>query len=370
MVKKYYDIPKIISQFNFSGNFISAEPYGCGHINDTFEVYFNLGGKRIRYILQRINHEVFKWPEQLMSNIHLVTSHLKEKILKNGGDTQRETLNLVMTKEGKSYYKSEDNLYWRGYVFIEHATTYQLVTEPEQLYHVGKAFGRFQRLLQDFPIDVLHESIIGFHDTRMRFDNLERAISEDAWGRASTTSDEITFARRCYQELKPVVDLIKGGSIPLRVTHNDTKLNNIMIDDKTGKGICVIDLDTVMPGTVLSDFGDSIRFGASTALEDETDLSKVKVDLDLFERYASGFLNEASDILTPIEVNHLAIAGKLMTFECGIRFLEDYLNGDNYFKIAREGHNLDRARNQFELVRDMERKYDAMKTIIQKYSTK
>lgn len=367
MREKQYDLQKIIEQFNFQGQFVDATPYGYGHINDTYALNYQKDGKHIRYILQRINHEVFKWPEQLMNNIHLVTAHLREKITACGGDINRQTLNLLTTSSGKYYYKSDNGLYWRSFHFIEGASTYQLVTDPNQFYHVGKAFGCFQRWLQDFPIDVLHESIIAFHDTRKRYNDLENAIEEDARGRVKAVGAEIEFARNCYQSMKPIIDGIREGEVPLRVTHNDTKLNNIMLDDVTGEGICVIDLDTVMPGTVLSDFGDSIRFGASTALEDEQDLDLVKVDMDLFEHYTKGFLEEAAEILTPKEIDYLAVSGKLMAFECGTRFLEDHLRGDTYFKTSRVGHNLDRCRNQFRLYTDMDNNYEDMVRIINKY---
>ena len=288
----------------------------------------------------------------------------EEKIIKAGGDPLRETLNLIPTNEGGYLHRSEDGNYWRGYLFIDGARTYQTVENKEHFYKAGKAFGNFQRLLSDYPVENLHETIPNFHNTKMRFDAFVDAVEKDVMNRAKDVKEEIEFALKRADDTPILVDLLEKGELPLRVTHNDTKFNNVMIDDKTGEGICVIDLDTVMPGLSLYDFGDSIRFGANPAAEDERDLSKVWMDLGLYEQFTRGYLETAGDSLTRTELEYMPFSAKLMTYECGIRFLTDHLNGDTYFRILRPGHNLDRTRTQFKLVADMEVKLDQMARII------
>jgi Ser/Thr protein kinase RdoA (MazF antagonist) len=302
-----------------------------------------------------------------MQNIEGVTRHLRKKIIAAGGDPERETLNIIPTIDGKSFYKTDEGNYWRAYVFIENAQTYQIVENLQHLCNAGKAFGKFQKFMGDFPAEKLHETIVNFHHTGKRYEAFEEALSKDIMGRAESVKAEIEFVQKRAKETTILVDLLKNGKLPLRVTHNDTKFNNVMIDDKTGEGVCVIDLDTVMPGLSLYDYGDSIRSGTNPANEDEKDLSKVCMDLTLFENFTKGFLDSAADFLTQTEINHLPFSAKMMTFECGIRFLADHLSGDTYFKIHREGHNLDRARTQFKMVADMEEKYDEMKAIVEKY---
>ena len=299
-----------------------------------------------------------------MENIINITNHLKDKIEKNGGDIYRETLNLIPTHDGAYLYKYEDN-YFRAFIFVENAKTYQSAHNPMSFYNAGKAFGYFQKLLVDFPTDKLHETIVDFHNTNIRFENLKSAIESDNVKRADTAYEEILFAKKCFDEIKD--DLEKANKLPDRVTHNDTKLNNIMFDEMTDEGICIIDLDTVMSGKILYDIGDAIRFGASTALEDEKDLSKVSLDINLFEKFISGFLNHTIDILTHDEINLIPFSVKLVTFEIGIRFLEDYLRGDIYFKTDTPEHNLDRTRAQFKLISDMDNKFDNMRLIVEKY---
>lgn len=368
MDKKEYNFKEVVKNFTFVGSFTEAQPYGFGHINDTFAAYFQKAdGSLHRYILQRINHNVFKKPEELMKNIEGITRYLRKAVIEAGGDPERETLNLIPTIDGKSYYRDVDGNYWRGYIFIEGAQTYQIVEKPEHFYKAGKAFGRFQKLLESYPASTLSETIPNFHNTKKRFEALEEAVKKDVMGRAKDVKAEIEFAFKRADETAVLVDLLEKGGLPLRVTHNDTKFNNVMIDDITGDGICVIDLDTVMPGLSLYDFGDSIRFGTNPAAEDEKDLEKVWMDLPLFEEFTRGFLEAAGDSLTEAELDYLPFSAKIMTYECGIRFLTDHLNGDTYFKIHREGHNLDRTRTQFKLVADMERKYDLMKQVVQKY---
>lgn len=354
------EFKKIIEQFQVPESFISCAPYGEGHINDTYEVICE--GRR--YILQRMNHHVFQHPEQLMSNIVKVTEHLRKKILESGGDPMRETLTVIPTRDNKSYLLTEDGNYFRMYDFIEGAQTYQAVEKPIHFYNAAKAFGRFQKLLNDFPAAELYETIPDFHHTYKRFEALKAAIEMDKAGRKREVAGEIAFALEREKDTTILLEQIDNGKIPLRVTHNDTKFNNIMIDDKSGEGICVIDLDTVMPGSLLYDYGDSLRFGANSASEDEKDLSKVYLDLNLFEQFTKGFIEEMGDSLTKTEREYMPFSAKLMTFECGIRFLADYLNGDTYFKIHYPAQNLDRARTQFKLVEDMEKKLDIMKQIV------
>ena len=365
---KKYDFENIIKNFSFNGSFVRSESYGFGHINDTYAVYFRMqNGEMIRYILQRINNSIFKSPEKLMENIQGVTSFLRKKIIESGGNPDRETLNLIPANDGKSFYKSDSGDFWRAYAFIEDARTYQIVEKPEHLYNAGKAFGNFQKLLSDYPAETLYETIENFHNTKLRYAALIKAIEKDVVNRAKDVKQEIDFALKRYEEVILLVDLLEKGELPLRVTHNDTKFNNVMIDDKTGEGICVIDLDTVMPGLSLYDFGDAIRAGANIAEEDERDLSKVWMDINLYEQFAKGFLISAGSSLTKTELLHLPHSAKIMTYECGIRFLADHLSGDTYFKIHREGHNLDRCRTQFKMVADMEVKFEHMQRIVSKY---
>ena len=363
--KNKFNIENIARNFQFTGKFQKAKPIDSGHINDTYAVCFAKDdGEEYRYILQRINHNVFKEPEKLMENISGITQHMKKKIAKSGGDPLRETLNLTPTVDGKYLYRCEDGNYWRGYLFIHGARSYQTVENVDHFYKAGKAFGNFQRLLSDYPAEELHETIPNFHHTRMRFDALVEAVERDAMNRAKEVKEEIKFALKRADDTPILVELLEKGELPLKVTHNDTKFNNVLIDDKTGEGICVVDLDTVMPGLSLYDFGDAIRFGASTADEDEQDLSKVWMDIELYENFTRGFLEAAGNSMTKTELNYLPFSAKLMTYECGIRFLTDHLNGDTYFKIHRPGHNLDRARTQFKLVADMETKLDEMAKIL------
>lgn len=360
------DWKEICRRFQIEGSLVDVERSTIGHINDTFIINVKpSGGTERRYVLQRINHHVFQNPEQVMENIQAVTGHLRKKIVASGGDPERETINLIPTKDGKTWYATPEGDYWRASLFIEGARTYDAPEKPEHFYNAGKAFGHFQRLLSDFPADTLHETIPQFHDTRKRYNDLMEAIDKDAAGRAADIQAEIDFVKQREADASVIVDLLDAGKIPLRVTHNDTKLNNVLIDDVTGEGICVLDLDTVMPGSALYDFGDAIRFGASAGAEDETDLSKVWIDLSLFEQFTEGYLATAGASLTATEFEYLAFSAKLITYELGMRFLTDHLNGDVYFRIHRPGHNLDRARAQFKLVQDMEAKMEQMQAIVE-----
>lgn len=356
-----------IRGFDIDGTFLECTPCGNGHINDTFMMSFDRDGETHRYSLQHMNRSVFKDPVSLMNNILHVTDYLKEQIRAQGGDPQRETLDFVCAKSGEPYFIDSFGEYWRAYHFVEDAYALEEVKDPQDFYESAVAFGNFQRMLADFPADTLTETIAGFHDTKARFAAFEKAVEEDVCGRAAGVQQEIRFIKDRYDVACVLGDLLEAGELPLRVTHNDTKLNNIMIDDATGKAICVIDLDTVMPGLTANDFGDSIRFGASTALEDERDLSKVSCDLHLFDVYAKGFIEGCGGALTDLEIEMLPMGAILMTFENGIRFLTDHLEGDHYFHIHREGHNLDRCRTQLTLVKDMQEKLPQMNEIIRKY---
>lgn len=359
---------EIVPKFAIEGTLTEAVPYGSGHINDTVRLTCALenGGQK-RYILQRMNDGIFKNPVELMENVMNVTSFLRKKIVERGGDPERETLNVIRTVDGDNFLKDEDRDFWRMYIFIENATSFDMVRTPEDFYNSAVSFGNFQLLLQDYPAATLHETIPNFHNTVSRFADFKKAVEEDVCGRAKEVQDEIRFVMEREADTHVICDALANGEIPLRVTHNDTKLNNIMIDNETGKGICVIDLDTVMPGSALYDYGDSIRFGASTGAEDEKNLELINCDMGLFEIYTKGYVEGCGGSLTEKEIRMLPMGAKLMTLECGMRFLADYLQGDVYFKIHRPEHNLDRARTQFKLVADMEKKWDEMAGIVEKY---
>jgi hypothetical protein len=366
--KSNYDLKGMVKQFQLDGDFLEVGPYGTGHINDTYASNFRTNHGVRRYIHQRINTNVFKEPEKVMENIERVTRYAREKIIAAGGDPDRETLNLVPTLDGKSFSRAEDATCWRTYLFIEGARTYDVVEDPRHVYNAARAFGNFQKLMSTLPGERLHETIPNFHHTRKRFEAFSQAVRKDAKNRARMVKNEIAFVLKREPDASVIVDMLGDGKLPERVTHNDTKFNNVMIDDRAGEGICVIDLDTTMPGSALYDFGDSVRIGASTGAEDERDLSKVGVDLDMFAGLAQGYLDAARDFLTPTEVEYLAFSAKLMTFECGMRFLADHLMGDVYFKIHRPDHNLDRCRTQFKMVAEMEEKMDRLQAIVQEHS--
>ena len=353
--------------FAIEGTYKDCVPYGNGHINDTYLLTYQQNGQEHAYILQHMNKAIFTDPESLMENIIGVTGFLKEKIKAAGGNPQRETLDFVFTADGKPYYKDGFGEYWRTYHYIDHVYALDQVKNPEDFYQSALSFGRFQQMLADFPAETLHETIPNFHNTAVRFGTFEKAVAEDICGRAAGIQDEIQFVKQRFDLACALGNLQDQGKIPLRVTHNDTKSNNVLIDEATGKGLCVIDLDTVMPGLSVNDFGDSIRFGASTAAEDEKDLSKVSCSMELYEAYVKGFLEGCGGRLTDSEITALPLGAKVMTYECGMRFLTDYLSGDTYFKIHRPEHNLDRARTQFKLVADMESKWEQMQAIVQKY---
>ncbi len=357
---KEHEVGAVARHFEISGEFSSAVVYGSGHINDSYYVVFDQAGEPVRVILQRINHKIFKNPVALMENIQRVTPHLAAQVA-GEPDSNRRVLTLIPARDGKAWHVDGEGNHWRAYRFIEGARTYDAVERPEQAFQAARAFGRFQRMLVDLPAPRLHDTIPDFHHTPKRFSALEQAIALDAAGRAILAKPEIEFALAH----KPIASVLLDAHLPERVTHNDTKFNNVMLDDATGEGICVIDLDTVMPGLVLYDFGDMVRTTTSTAMEDEQDLSKVSLQFPMFEALVRGYLSSAGSFLTKAEKQHLAFSGKLITFEIGVRFLTDYLAGDTYFKVHRNGHNLDRCRTQFKLVESIEQQEERMERLVE-----
>lgn len=357
-------LEQILSQFAFPVPPVAAVRYGCGHINDTYCVLCQPPeGDCIRYILQGLSTAAFPDQAVVMDNFEKITTFLRQKLTSLGEDASRGTLSLIPTLSGKSYYMDETGRAWRLMPFVEGTDCLQQAT-PELFAASAKAFGKFQYLLCDFPVETLRETIVKFHDTEDRFLKFKKALEEDRLGRAGDVQAEISFVLAREEDCSVLQSALHTGILPLRVTHNDTKLNNILFDRATGEGICVIDLDTTMPGLSVNDFGDSIRFGANHSAEDEKDLSKVNFDIELYEIYAKGFIEGAHGGLTEAELAYLPWGARLMTLECGIRFLTDYLAGDTYFHIHYPEQNLDRCRTQFKLVKDMEEQFDQMHAVI------
>jgi Ser/Thr protein kinase RdoA (MazF antagonist) len=355
------NIIKIAKLFLPTEKVLDLSPLGNGHINTTYLVTTN----KAKYTLQMINTRIFTDVEGLMSNIDKVTNFLRSKATQKGKDPSRVTLEFLDTIEGKKYAILEDHAY-RMYKYIDGVYTIEKMEDPQSFYYSGIAFGEFAKELKDFDASQLVETIKNFHNTVSRYNDFEDAVMKNASGRAFFVADEIKFVRERKEFTSLFIDKLNDGSLPLRVTHNDTKLNNVLMDEKTGLPVAVIDLDTVMPGSYLYDFGDAIRFGATRAAEDEQDLSIVNFEIDLFEKFAQGYLEMCGDSLTDTEIEMLPYASIMLTLECGMRFLGDHINGDVYFKIHREDHNLDRARTQFKLVSDMEKNIDNMKAVINK----
>jgi len=355
-----HDIRAVARRFQIHGEFLQAAPHGSGHINDTCCATFDQGGTRVRHIFQRINHAVFKNPAALMENVQRVTAHLAQKSAGESGPTRR-VLTLIPARDGRPYDCDEQGNHWRVYIFIEKARTFDAVETTEQAFQAARAFGHFQKRLTDLPAPRLHDTIPDFHHTPKRFAALEKAVQADAANRAKLAGAEIEFALKH----QAVTGVLLDAKLPERVTHNDTKFNNVMLDDATGEGICVIDLDTVMAGLAPYDFGDMVRTATSPAPEDERDLSKVAMQFPMFEALARGYLSSAGEFLTPAEKKFLPFAGKLITFEIGLRFLTDFLAGDVYFKVHRDGHNLDRCRTQFKLVESIERQEEQMNKVVE-----
>ena len=364
---KSFDFNAIVGAFRILGNFVSVAPYGNGHINDTFVVGFDQAGQPVRYILQRLNESIFKDGAALMDNIMRVTAHQHRKLEVSGLDSpSRRALTLVPTQEGQAFHRDADGHLWRIYLFVEKARGYDRIENSRQAEAAARAFGAFQQLLVDLPGGPLHETIPQFHDTAARFETLVRAIEAVTHNRAQEARDVIDFALARRHDAGVLVAMQKSGKIPTVVTHNDTKLNNVLIDDVTGEGICVIDLDTVMPGLALYDFGDMVRTATNSAPEDERDLSRVTMRLEVFESLVRGYLSSAKSFLNADELTLLPFSGKILSFECGIRFLTDYLQGDTYFKTRRPGQNLDRCRCQLGLAASIEEQTEAMMKVVSK----
>lgn len=355
-----HDLGAVVRQFEIPGVYASAAPYGSGHINDSYCALFYEGTRQVHYLVQRMNHEIFKNPIAVMENIQRVTAHLGDQ-LAGASDCDRRVLALIPAHDGRTWHTDEGGNYWRVYRFIENARSFDAVETPQQAYQAARAFGRFQQMLAGLPAPRLHDTIPNFHNTSKRFEDLQRAIEADVANRASFAKAEIGFAL-AHQS---IVGVLIEANLPERVTHNDTKFNNVLLDDATGEGICVIDLDTVMPGLAAYDFGDMVRTTTSAAMEDEQDLSKVSMEFPMYEALVRGYLDAAGTFLTDAEKRHLAFSGKLITFEIGTRFLTDYLSGDTYFKVHRDGHNLDRCRTQFKLVESIESQEDKMHSFVQ-----
>jgi hypothetical protein len=352
-----HDVRSVSRQFLIPGEFVGAEPYGSGHINDTYRVVFAQGPSQVRYIFQRINHAIFKHPVALMENIQRVTEHLALQAPRS----DRSALKLIPTGGGHCFYCDPQGNHWRVYNFIENARTFDAVESAAQAFQAGQAFGQFQRQLANLPLPRLHDTIPDFHHTPKRFAALEKAVARDSCNRAFSAKPEIEFALRH----KAMVSILLDAGLPERVTHNDTKLSNVLLDDATGEGICVVDLDTVMPGLALYDFGDMVRTATSPTAEDERDLEKVGMRFPMFEALARGYIAATAEFLTPAEKQLLPFSGKLITFEIGIRFLADFLEGDTYYKTHRAGQNLDRCRTQFKLMESIASQEAAMNRLVE-----
>ena len=360
-----YELKEIFDSFVTEGTYLRGEPYGNGHIHDTFRIETSEKDKD-DYILQRLNTRIFKNIPELQNNIERVTIHLRNKLKAiSGSDPKRECLRLLPSRDGKSWITDSTGNYWRMYVFISNHKTYNVVDSPGKAFEGGKAIGRFQAMLSDMPGEPLFETIPFFHDIEKRLETFNLTVSRDPVNRVGMVGNEIIQVLERTEEMKIILKLGKEGKIPLRITHNDTKFNNILLDEND-KALCVIDLDTVMPGYVHYDFGDAIRTATNTASEDEGDLAKVNMDIDLFRAYSEGFLSETGRTLNPVEKEFLAFAPRLITYTIALRFLTDFIDGDNYFKIHHELHNLQRARAQLRLVRSMEEQYSDMQSIISK----
>lgn len=357
-----------LAAFPYEGKIVGMVPFGSGHINDTYAVMINAYPKPVvGYILQRLNTNVFKKPQEVMENIMGVTEHLHDKLVAEGKDADRGTLNFLKTMGGQVAYYDIEGMPWRSYRFVESSFCYDQSPSADIFYESARAFGNFLRMLEDYPAHTLHHTIPHFHDTRKRTKDLENAIAANIAGKVDECAAEIAFARERANDCGLLMDMLDRGELPLRVTHNDTKLNNVLFDEHSGEALCVIDLDTIMPGLSLNDYGDSIRFGATEAAEDERDLDKVTLSLPLFEAYTKGYLETAGKSLTRTEIDLMPQGARLITLECGLRFLTDHLNGDTYFRVDRLGQNLDRCRTQFKLVRDMENHMETMQGIVQKH---
>ena len=351
----------ICRRFLVPGDIVDITPYGTGHINQTFVVTTDQAGQTVRYLLQRLNTGVFQRPREVMANIVAVTGHIRRRLEEDGHLISRRVLTLIHSAEDEApFVEDPEHGFWRCYLFIEGARTYDVILRTEQAFEAAKAFGAFQYQLSDYAGPALHETIPQFHHTPTRLQRLREAAAQDVAGRLATCGAEVDFALARSPLAETLVGLAATGEIPLRITHNDTKLNNVMLDQTTGQGICVVDLDTVMPGHSLCDFGDMVRTACNPLAEDDPHAEGVVARADMFEALARGYLVGTAGTLRPVEREHLAVAGQLLTYECGVRFLTDHLQGDTYFRTHRPGQNLDRARNQFALLRSLESQAQAL----------
>jgi hypothetical protein len=363
-------ISEIGAHFAINGTFIEGKEIESGHINSTYLASYDVEGEGVvRYILQRINENVFKDPHAVIQNVSRVTRHINRKVLLEKQDAGGQTLNLYPGRDGKVSIEGPSGGVWRCYNYIEGCATYDVIENSRQAYQAGKAFGAFQNLVSDLETDRIVETIPNFHNTRVRYDRLMEVIAEDRFGRVNGVTVEIASIKDREGIVDLLLDYLAKGELIARITHNDTKLNNVMIDKKTDEAVCVIDLDTVMPGLPLYDFGDLIRTATSTAEEDETDLSKVEMRMSMFEPLLEGYFETAKNFLSPLEIELLPFSGRLISLEIAIRFLTDYLEGDVYFKIHHEGHNLERCRNQLAMVRSIESQEEAMKEFVVKVTS-
>ncbi len=359
------ELSEICKNFQIKGKFLAAQPCGSGHINDTFASTFERDNKRERYIHQRINDKIFKEPEKVIENISRITRHISKKLSDSASeDVLRRCLTLVPSIDGAYYWIDKDGSYWRTYYFIEDASAFEIVETESQAFNAAFAFGEFQKQLADLKEPRLHETIPDFHNTPKYLDKFKEALNTDRYNRAKFAKEEIRFILDNEESCYIFTDLLRDGKIQERITHNDTKLNNVLFDNNTNEAICIIDLDTVMPGLVCYDFGDLVRTAINAAAEDEKDLSKVKMRMNMFQALACGYLKSAGEFLTQKEKETLPLAGKIITLENGIRFLTDYLSGDSYFKIHREDHNLDRCRAQFALARSIDNQLSEMNRLL------
>ena len=360
-------IKHILPRFCFEGKYVDVNEQTSGNVNNTYCLTYNQNGKIVYYTLQHINSYVFKDPYAVMRNIEQVTAHIKNTLIANGVDPHRRVLELVPTRDGQMLYVDPNGGFWRAYVFISEATPYNMPQKPVHVFETGRAFGEFQKLLSSFPAENLTETIPNFHNTPRRFYTFVASVAEDKAGRVRQVEDEIEFMFDHRKLMKSIVSKLESGELQPRVTHNDTKINNVLIDDATDKAICVIDLDTVMPGSSLYDYGDAIRFCANTAAEDEPDVSKISLDMEKFRLFTEGFLSEVKGFLPDSEVRLLPLGALVITCELAMRFLTDYIDGDLYFKVSYPEHNLVRARAQIALLKDMETKYDEMCRVVETF---
>lgn len=355
----------IIGKFSIYGDLVGCKGFGNGHINTTLVSTFNQAGTPVKYTHQKINKQIFTRPDHVMENIDLVTSHIRGKLEEQHVPmSSSHVLTVVPAKDGKPYAIDADGEYWRTYLFVDHVFSYEKLDDPEVAQRFGAMIGRFQSQLSDLDGDRLHETISRFHDMRWRYEQFKEALAKDSVGRAASCKDEIDFILSNEERGVVITDLYRDGKLRKGITHNDTKLNNVLFDEATHEAACVIDLDTVMPGTILFDTGDMIRTATITGEEDERDLSLISCDVNMFRKLMEGYLSEASSFLSPLEKSLLAESGRTITLIMAVRFLTDYLNGDVYYKISRPEHNLDRMHTQMQLIKSMDEQWEALASAI------